>query len=231
MTPTNLPTVVKTPRSWGCGLGQPLAWKQLALGGANGSKITAIQAASTDSATKIVSLAIGRQIPLTSISNATPAVLTATAAHKQLVQDILFLTAAGGALGTGLVAWDDLTTGTTYNVIAAGLTATAFEVALGTTPQGGGTTAINTSGASSGTLIATALKMIGSVQVAALAGTDGVTGAANMLASSLFPGLPVDADGVPYIFLDDATVGLYAANTVALTANKVINLNAFGGDF
>src|ERR1051326_7982190 len=107
-TQNSLPTLVKQPRSWNCSLGQPLAWKQLAVGGASGSKISSLFATSTDSATKIISVAIGRQISLTSISNASPAVITAAAAHGLLVQDILFLT---GTLGTGLVAWDNLTTG------------------------------------------------------------------------------------------------------------------------
>lgn len=222
------PTLVRQPKSWGCSLGQPLAWKQLAVGATSGSKVSSITASSTDSATKIISVAIGRQIALSTISNATPAVLTASAAHGLVVQDVLFLT---GTLGTGLVAWDNLTTGTTYNVIAAGLTTTAFEVALGTTPQGGGTTAINTSGASSGTLVATAIKILGSAQIAITAGTDGTTASLNLLSSTLFVGLPLDADNNPYIFLDDPTVGLYVSNTVATTANKIINVSAFGGDF
>ena len=225
-TQNTQPTLTKQPQFYGCSLGQPLAWKQLAVGGTSGTKITSIIAASTDSATKIVSVAVARQIPLTSISNASPAVFTATSAHGLVTQDVLFLT---GTLGTGLVAWDNLTTGTTYNVIAAGLTATVFEVALGATIQGGGTTAINTSGASSGTLVAYGVKVLGSTLIAVTSGTDGSTASTNMLSN--ITGLPVDADGQPYIFLASPNDALYVGNTVATTANKAIFVSAVGADF
>lgn len=75
---------------------------------------------------------------LTSISNASPAVFTLTA-HGLVAGDGITL-ATTGALPTGL------TVGTTYYVIATGLTANAFRVSL--TPGGA---AINTSSAGSGT--------------------------------------------------------------------------------
>lgn len=75
---------------------------------------------------------------LTSISNATPAVFTETGHGLQAGQPLSFTTS--GTLPTGLSLL------TTYYVIAAGLAANTFEVAL--TPGG---TAINTSSAGSGT--------------------------------------------------------------------------------
>lgn len=71
------------------------------------------------------------------ISNATPAVVSCTAHGLSLNDTVIFATS--GALPTGLTA------GTTYYVIAAGLTANAFEVSAS---QGGA--AINTTSAGSG---------------------------------------------------------------------------------
>lgn len=74
-----------------------------------------------------------------SITIATPGVLTTGAAHGLIVGDTVTL-ATTGALPTGLAA------GTTYFVISAGLTLTSFELSA---TSGG--SAINTSGAQSGT--------------------------------------------------------------------------------
>lgn len=229
MAVTATPALLQTPKHWQTSLGVSLHWRQLATGGANGSKITGIVAASTDSAARVVSIGIGRQISLSGITNASPAVFTAAAAHHLITQDLILLT--GGTFGTGLTAFDDLTTGTTYNVIAAGLTTTAFQVSLATTPQGGGSTAVNTSGASSGTLVATVVRIVGSVNVALTAGIDGSTAHASLMSPGLFPGLPLDNDGNPYIHLNGTTDTLYVGNVAAGTANKLISVTAFGGDF
>jgi len=81
----------------------------------------------------------GDVLAATSISNASPAVVTASAAHGLSAGDEVRFTTTG-TLPTGL------TVGTHYYVIAAGLTSTQFEVSA---TRGG--SAINTSGAGSGT--------------------------------------------------------------------------------
>jgi hypothetical protein len=81
---------------------------------------------------------VSKVTALTSISNASPAVLTKTA-HGLSVGDAIVLSTTG-ALPTGLTA------GTVYYVISAGFGANAFEVS--TTPGG---SAVNTSSAGSGT--------------------------------------------------------------------------------
>lgn len=87
---------------------------------------------------------VSRVQALTSISNASPAVVT-KAAHGYAINDkIVFSTS--GALPTGLVA------GTVYYIISAGFTVNAFEVSL---TLGGA--AVNTSGAGSGTHSATGI--------------------------------------------------------------------------
>lgn len=87
---------------------------------------------------------VSRVQALTSISNASPAVFT-KAAHGYAIGDSIVLSTSG-TLPTGLTA------GTVYYIITAGFTVNAFEVAL--TPGG---TAINTSGAGSGTHSATGI--------------------------------------------------------------------------
>jgi hypothetical protein len=81
---------------------------------------------------------VSKVTALTSISNASPAVLSLTA-HGLVAGDAIVLSTTG-SLPAGL------TVGTVYYVIAAGLTANAFEVSA--TPGGA---AINTSSAGSGT--------------------------------------------------------------------------------
>jgi hypothetical protein len=81
---------------------------------------------------------VSRVTALTSITNASPAVFSKTS-HGFVAGDPIVLSTSG-ALPTGLTA------GTTYYVISAGLTANAFEVSA---TLGG--SAINTSGAGSGT--------------------------------------------------------------------------------
>lgn len=87
---------------------------------------------------------VGQPVAQTvTISNASPAVVTAAAHGLSVNQAVVFTTT--GALPAGLTA------GTTYYVIPAGFTTGAYEVAL--TPGG---TAINTTNAGSGTHTATA---------------------------------------------------------------------------
>ena len=81
---------------------------------------------------------VSKVTALTSISNASPAVLTLNS-HGRAIGDAIVLSTSG-ALPTGL------TVGTVYYIITAGFTANAFQVSL--TPGGA---AINTSSAGSGT--------------------------------------------------------------------------------
>jgi hypothetical protein len=70
--------------------------------------------------------------------------------------------------------------------------------------------------------------VLGAMTVPITAGTDGVTATTNLL--SLIPGLPVDNDGQPYVFL---AVGdtLQVSSGTTVTAAKAISISAIGGDF
>lgn len=70
--------------------------------------------------------------------------------------------------------------------------------------------------------------VIGTTTIAANAGNDGTTASTNMLTS--IPGLPVDNDGQPYLFMSSGDT-LTAAVTVTVTAAKTISLTAVVGDF
>lgn len=183
------------------------AWIRLAQGNASlPTKFTSIVASNTDSTLRVVQLAYARAIPLLTISNASPAVFTASAAHNLSVGDQIILS---GTLGTGLTA------GTTYFVISAGLTATAFQVSASA-----GGAAINTSGASSGTLVAYSMRILGSTSVAASAGFDGTVPTANLF--TIIAGLAVDADAASYFYLNDASDYLYVSSTTTPAANKIV---------
>jgi hypothetical protein len=56
------------------------------------------------------------------------------------------------------------------------------------------------------------------------------TPAINLLAPSLWPGLPLDSDGNPYLFLQDANDTIQATYATALTASTRINVVAFCKD-
>jgi hypothetical protein len=70
--------------------------------------------------------------------------------------------------------------------------------------------------------------LLGSTLIAIGAGTDGVASSSNLLTS--IPGLPLDNDGQPYIFLESGDT-LTAAVTVAVTAAKEIDVHAIFGNF
>ncbi len=70
--------------------------------------------------------------------------------------------------------------------------------------------------------------LIGSTIVAIGAGTDGAANTSNLLTS--IPGLPVDNDGQPYLFLENGDT-LRAKVTVTVTAAKEIDVFAIYGDF
>ena len=72
--------------------------------------------------------------------------------------------------------------------------------------------------------------ILGSVTVATLAGTDGVTPAQPAFDLSLLRGLPVDNDGNPFIFLESGDE-LDIKSTTTVTSGKTVHAVAVYGDF
>jgi hypothetical protein len=73
---------------------------------------------------------------------------------------------------------------------------------------------------------------LGTVQVPITAGQVDLTNVAvNLLDISKTPGLPIDADGNPYILLSSASETLQIKSLTTVTAAKEIDVTAFGADF
>lgn len=72
---------------------------------------------------------------------------------------------------------------------------------------------------------------LGTVTVPVQAGQVANTPAVNMLDPAKIPGLPVDSDGQPYIFLASASDTLQVKSLTTVTAAKELDFNAFGADF
>lgn len=72
--------------------------------------------------------------------------------------------------------------------------------------------------------------VLGSVNVPALSGTDGIAPTVNLLDPSKIPGLPVDNDGQPHILLESGDT-LQVKTLVTVTAAKTIHVVSFGGNF
>jgi len=53
----------------------------------------------------------------------------------------------------------------------------------------------------------------------------------NLMAPAIWPGLPVDSDGNPFIFLQSTLDLLVAIYSTGLTAGAVLNVTGVGGDF
>lgn len=215
-TATSVPTLLKQPKSWpmSIGAGDTTNWKRLVTGGANGSKVTCLSLTSTDSSSRNVFIAHARSSSVT-VTSASPGVVSWTA-HGLVAGDQIFF--GGTTVPTGVTA------GLPYFVISAGLTADAFEFSA----TAGGA-AVNTS--STGTaVIVYAVKVMGTVVVAITAGTDGATAGVCAFTSTIFPALPVDNDGQPYMLLESGDY-LCIASSATITANKIINAMAQSGDF
>ena len=71
---------------------------------------------------------------------------------------------------------------------------------------------------------------LGAVTVPITAGTDGVTLTINAFSPLVIPGLPVDNDGQPYLFLSASDTLVVNASTT-VTSGKVISAIANIGDF
>lgn len=72
--------------------------------------------------------------------------------------------------------------------------------------------------------------LLASASVAVNSGFDGTVAAVNLLASYIWPGLPVDADGQPYIFLESGDT-LQASITTQVAAGKEVDIVSVSGDF
>lgn len=70
--------------------------------------------------------------------------------------------------------------------------------------------------------------LVGSTIVAIGAGSDGAANTSNLLTT--IPGLPLDNDGQPYLFLESGDT-LQAMVTVTVTTAKEIDVFAIHGDF
>lgn len=72
--------------------------------------------------------------------------------------------------------------------------------------------------------------LIGTVNVPITSGNTGAIASVNLLAPSLIPGLPVDNDGQPYLFLVSGdTLSVSALATV--TTAKTVYVTCVSGDF
>jgi hypothetical protein len=217
-TQNNAATYARQPRAYQCAIGNSEAssWLQLAAGGANGSKINALMASSSDTSARVVQLAHARSATVT-VTIASPGVFT-WSGHNLINGDQVILSTTG-SLPTGLTA------GTTYYVVSASRSAGTFQLASSV-----GGAAINTSGSQSGTHTAYGLRIVGSLNVATPAGTDGNISSANLLSPIMNPGLPVDNDQQPYLILESGDY-LLVSTTTTVTANKVVNVVGTGADF
>ena len=211
--------------------GDASAWKLLrdnaflgagggAVGGAGsgttGSKFTSIVATSTDTTARNVQLAIARSVSCT-VTSVSPGVVTISAGSNIANGDQVIFSAA--TMPTGLTA------GTTYFAVSAspGSSAT-FSVAA---TFGG--TAINTSSTGT-TVIVYVIRILTTIPVAITAGTDGATASGYFLNTTYWPGVPVDNDGNPYLFLESNDF-LAGSCTGTVTSGKIINLSAIGANF
>lgn len=242
---TSSPSFVGTPKSWEASVGNGgtagqwyfMGDNTFAGAGASGSKITSITAINTDSTARAIQVAVLRGIAQTggtgvgvasanvSMTFASPGVFTVstsairgTYTHTFIQGDQLV------AVGT-FNASANVVQGNTLFVVAGGLSATQFEVAY---TQGG--TALNTGSGTYTGMIVYGVRMLGAVTVPTSGGTDGANAGVNILSNSLLPGIPVDNDGNPYIFLE--STDYLAFSPIALpAANKIITVSAFGGNF
>lgn len=61
-------------------------------------------------------------------------------------------------------------------------------------------------------------------------GTTAAAAGVNLLDPAIIPGLPIDSDGQPYLFLENGQ-SLQAKVLVAVTAAKTMSINAVAADF
>jgi hypothetical protein len=226
-TPNNAGVYVNQPRRWlaSIGNGDASAWKLLfnaglAGAGPNGSKISGIGVSSNDTSARVVQLAIAWSISGVTTPIASPGIASFPAfnnAYNVAIADQVMFINNGDTLPTGLAF------NTTYFIVATLTVGTSFELA---TSAGG--TAINFTGSTSGTHLMAVIKPVTAVTVAITAGEDGVTNTADL--TSLDPAFPIDNDGEKYLYLESGDY-LAVSATTTVTANKMISVRAWGGDF
>jgi hypothetical protein len=240
---TSAPSFVGTPKAWTGSIGNNStlgAWTFLrdnvGVGaGSLGSKITSITAINTDTTARAISVALLRGVSQTGAAGISTANVTTTFASPGV------LTLAGpGPVGLthNLTPGDQLVFTGTFNasanivqgntlfVVAGGLTGTAFEVAY----TAGGTALNSGSGTWAGVVMYN-VKVLGSVTLATAAGSDGANSGTNILGNALLPGIPVDNDGQPYLFLESTDYLAVTGVTNLPAANKIVSVTATGGNF
>jgi hypothetical protein len=226
-TPNNAGEYVKQPRRWlaSIGNGDASAWKILynasqAGAGANGSKITSVQATGNDTSARVVQTAIGWGISGVTTPVASPGIVSFPAANPgynvAIGDQVVFLN-NGDTLPTGLAF------NTTYFVVATLVAGTSFELAASA-----GGAAINFTVSTSGTHLMVIIKPIAAATVAITSGTDGVTAATDLLGLNAVPN--VDNDGQKYLYLESGDY-LAVSSTTTVTSNKMLSIQAIGGDF
>ena len=223
MALSNLPVFPQKPKRFAVSIGHDDVqnWKFLSSNGiyscTDGTKVVSLIAASTDTSARDVQVGIARSSVVT-ITIATPGVVSWTGHDFVAGDQVVFQTT--GALPTGLTA------GTTYFVIAAGLTpGVSFQVSASA-----GGAAVNTSGSQSGVHTGWIVRIKGTVAVPITAGSVSGTPSVDLLNSTQLPGLAVDNDGQRYIPLEgNNAIVLQALTTV--TANKIINIGSAAADF
>ena len=72
--------------------------------------------------------------------------------------------------------------------------------------------------------------LLSSTSVPALAGSDGVVATANLMTTTVWPGLPTDNDGQRYLFLESGDT-LQVSFTTQVTAAKEVDVVAVFGNF
>lgn len=72
--------------------------------------------------------------------------------------------------------------------------------------------------------------ILGSVNVPIASGTDGAAAGVNLLNLTAMPGLPIDADGQPYLLLQNGDK-IQVKSLTTVTSTKIIHLSAVVGDF
>ena len=73
--------------------------------------------------------------------------------------------------------------------------------------------------------------ILGSASVTYGAGTDGSTASINGFSTTSIPGIPVDNDGQPYIFLQSGDTLTATLNTGSVTSGKIVSVTAIYADF
>jgi hypothetical protein len=72
---------------------------------------------------------------------------------------------------------------------------------------------------------------LAAVSIPASAGSDGVVPPVNLLSPTLIPGLPLDAQGVPYITLPSTSHNLTLTASAAINTGKQVTFHSMYGGF